>query len=63
MAEPVTWIKHKYACPKLKGRYHSTHNDQGNKKRVKVGRKIAPTRERVLTITATGKRSWGWRAI
>lgn len=63
MAEPVTWIKHKYACPKFKGRYHSTHNDQSNKKRVKVGRKIAPTRERVLTITATGKRSWGWRAI
>lgn len=63
MSEPVTWIKHKYACPKMKGRYHSTHNDQGNKKRAKVGRQTKPTHERVLTITAAGKRAWAWRAV
>lgn len=63
MTEPVTWLKYKYACPKMKGRYHSTHNDQGNKKRAKVGRKDALSRERVLTLTVDGKKSWGWREL
>jgi hypothetical protein len=63
MSEPVTWLKAKYSAPKQKGRYHSTHNDQGNKKKTKVGRQTKPVREHVLTITATGKRSWSWRAV
>lgn len=63
MSESVTWIKAKYSAPKQKGRYHSTHNDQGGKKRTKIGNKSKSTHERVLTITASGKRSWGWRTV
>lgn len=63
MTEPVSWLKAKYSSPKQKGRYHSSHNDQGGKKRTKVGSKTKPTQQRVLTITATGKHSWSWRAV
>lgn len=57
MTEPVQWLKAKYTTPKTKGRYRGTHNDQGKSTRRKNGAKVGPG-ERMLVLTATGRRVW-----
>lgn len=53
--EPVHWIKAKYAAPKTKGKFKSSHNDNTRYRRHhKTGSTQSNTT--VLVIGPTGKR-------
>lgn len=63
---PVTWIKHKYAAPKQRGRYAGGTNAAPLKHRSKKqsGSKPPMTRQRVMVLKPeSGKISWIWRTV
>lgn len=64
MAEtgPVTWIKHKYAAPKDKGRYKggTSASAKATRKRKKVGGGPSPV-EHVLVLCRDGGTRWATR--
>lgn len=61
--EPIIWIKHKYVCPKQRGRYAGGTHNGPPKKRKKTSNKIKPTQRHVMIMQSNGKVAWDWQAV